>query len=160
MSLVISLKGVDLAKDHLVRFKASMADMTGTMEKLGVLMAKYFSGEAFVSQGQVYDKPWDALAESTVAEKSKNWPGRPPLVRTGDLQNGFGYTITPLSVTVRNKVEVTSKSGTYNLLQLQQEGTSRGIPPRMVMALNEHLKTEVSAVVKEDVLAKIEETRV
>lgn len=158
MSLVISLKGVDLSRDHLARFKASMTNMTGTMDKLGILMAKYFSGEAFVSQGQVYDKPWEPLAPATVRDKSRNWPGRPPLVRTGDLQNGFGYTITPLSVTVRNKVEVQSKSGSYNLLRIQQEGTKH-IPPRMVMALNEHLKTEISLVVKEDVLAKIEETR-
>lgn len=154
MPLVIKTTGLDLTKEHLARFRASMADMSGTMAKVGELLTRYYSGEAFVSQGQVYDKPWAPLASSTVAEKSRKWPGRPPLVRSGAMQDGFGMTITPVSVTIRNSVEV----GSYNLLTLQQNGTARGIPPRTVMALNDSLRTEATAIVKEDVLAKIKET--
>lgn len=158
MSLIIKISGLDLARDHLARFRGSMLDMTDTMSKVGEAMTKYYSNEPFISRGGVYGQTWAPLANSTVSEKSRKWPGRGDLVRSGEMQDGFGFTVTPLSVTIRNKVQVSSKHGSYNLLQLQQEGTKH-IPPRMVMALNETLQTAVEAIVKEDVLLKIEETR-
>ena len=150
MGMVISIKGLQLTEDHLTRFVESMADMSPTMEKIGILLTKYYSGEAFVSQGQVYDKPWEPLNPSTAAYKAINWPGRQPLVRTGAMQNGFGYQVTPLSVTIRNKKEY---------FEYQQNGTSRGIPPRMMMALNATLTAEATAIVQEDVALNIESTR-
>jgi hypothetical protein len=160
MEMAITFKGLDLTEQHITKFNASMHEgMPETMAEIGEELGKYYSGQAFVSQGAVYGKPWAPLADSTVAEKSKNWPGRPPLVRTGDLQNGFKYEATLVSVHVSNKVQVSGKGGTYNLLELQQGGTSRGIPPRLVMALNDTLKTEIVKKIVAGITLKIVETR-
>lgn len=154
MGMTITIKGIDLTKEHLVRFRSSMADMTETMGKIGETLAKYYSNEPFVSRGGVYNRSWQDLAPATQTYKSLHWPGRGPLVRSGDLQDGFGYTVTPLSATIRNSVKVNG----YSLLALQQNGTSRGIPPRLVMALNTQLEAEVTAIVHEDVAAKVTES--
>lgn len=159
-TMVIKMEGIDTTIGHISAFADKMAEgLPDTMADIGTTLGKYYSGQAFASQGGVYEKPWAPLAAATVAEKSKNWPGRPPLVRTGDLQNGFHFDATPFSVTVSNKVEVTGKNGTYNLLSIHQHGTHRGIPPRLIMALNDTLIAQILAKVRAAVVAKLEETQ-
>jgi phage gpG-like protein len=153
----------DLPKEHLARFKTAMSDMSTAMIEIGESLTKYYSSEPFVSKGTIYGSQWQPLASTTSASKHRRYPAneQQPLVASGAMQQGFGYEATPLSVAVRNKVQV----GSYNLLSIHQHGTDtagRGhhihIPARTVMALNETLRQEIEVIVVEDVSKKIEAT--
>lgn len=155
MPMVFKVSGLDLAKEHLAKFSESMADNTELMAEIGTTISEYAANEAFVSQGQVYGQPWEPLNSTYAVAKAKKWAGRPMEVQTGAMQDGFGSDYTPTTVVVRNKVDVNG----YNLLTLQQKGTSRGLPPRLILALNDALKATILAMVKVVIDTKLKESK-
>lgn len=158
MPMVIKVTGIKVAQEHFERFSVAMADNPTLMREIGTTIAAYASGEGFTSRGQVYGQPWDPLSDKYAARKATKW-GTPMEVQTGAMQDGFGVDYTPGTVVVRNKVEVSGKSGTYNLLTLQQKGTKRGLPPRMILALNDTLKATILGMVKLVIQTKLKETK-
>ena len=67
-------------------------------------MLRYYSDTVFTSSGQALGLPWVQLKQGTIDEKTKNWPGRGILQRSGALQGGFTDDITPVSLYISNTV--------------------------------------------------------
>ncbi len=146
MNVSVTVHGSKEEVDRLTRLGVDLLDWQTEMTEIGILLTHYYENEGFVSHGSVYGLPWQSLAPSTQADKSVNWAGRPDLVRTGDMQQGFESHPAISNVTIDNKMDY---------FEYQQDGTGRGIPPRVMMSINETLVAMITGVIKAGIETKI-----
>lgn len=98
----------------------------------GLYLTRFFSGEVFASRGRVIGEPWPALNPSYAAWKARRFPGRPPLVRSGEMMGGFKSKSGPRSLELWN---------TADHFEYHQEG--RGVPQRIMMRIDEQRAARV-----------------
>lgn len=147
MNIQIIVKGDKETKAKLNRLGKSIYNLKHAMELIGRDTAKYFSSQGFSSQGGVFGNPWQPLARSTSNEKNKTYPGRPPLVRTGEMQNSFEFNASNSSVVIGN----TSQHFKYHQSTLPR----RKIPRRQTMGINDPVKRIVSQHIHNEIRKKI-----
>ena len=107
------------------------ADLAVAMEKCAVFVE--LAAKAEIGHYQTEDmgpfSVWAPLAPSTVAEKkSKGYAtdeNDNPLLRTGEMRDSISHKAMPFEFTVGSADEI---------LVYQELGTSKGIPPRPVLA--------------------------
>ena len=147
MKIDIKITGDKDVQTKLKRLGSSITYMRDAMENIGDDAAKYYSSKAFDSRGGVFGARWIPLNAKYAARKAKRYPGRPPLVATGDMRDSFTY------VASSNQVIVSNSAPYY---KYHQSTLGRTIMPRRAMAgINEPIKKIVKDRIKESISLKI-----
>lgn len=134
--------------DELVRklrtFISRGLDLSDSMDETGTYLNNFFSGQVFASRGQVIGRPWPALNPSYAAWKAEQFPGRPPLIRTGLMQRSFKHKSTPLTTSLWNEAEY---------FDYHNEGW--GVPQRMMMRVDEQRTLRVASLIADDITGQL-----
>ena len=142
----IKIAGEDELSAKLSIASKAVGELTEEFLEVGKQMTDFFSTEPFLSQGGVYGERWAALADSTKKQKERKYPGRGVLVASGDMQNSFKYSATPVSVTIMNSSK---------LFAFHQLGTTK-MPQRVMMLLDDTRQKKVISIVEEMLTPKLE----
>lgn len=108
-------------------------DLKRSMGASGLYLTRFFSGEVFASRGRVIGAPWAPLNASYARWKAQMFPGRPPLVKSGEMMRGFKHEADKRSVGLFN---------TADHFDFHQEGT-RHIPARVMMRVDQQRAARV-----------------
>lgn len=135
----VSIQGDKELQAKINKFGIEILDLSEGMDDIGRYLRRFFSGEVFASRGRVINKPWPDLNPSYAAWKARAWPGRPPLMRTGQMNVGFKYSARRLSVRLFNDVPY---------FDAHQEGI--GVPQRVMMAVDERRERGVVRLLQDD----------
>lgn len=104
-----------------------------SMGASGLYLTRFFSGEVFASRGRVIGKPWPALNSSYAAWKARRFPGRPPLVKSGEMMRGFKFKES------QQKLELFNTADHFDI---HQEGLGN-VPQRMMMRIDDQRAARV-----------------
>ena len=104
LELTLEALGEERIRTFLSGVGLDLRNLRGAMNEVGRGAVKTFSGPVFTSRGQFIGESWPRLSDDYAARKAKKYPGRPVLVRTGEMQGGFKYESTGMSVTIYNPV--------------------------------------------------------
>lgn len=137
----------DKVDDALSMLGQSLVMFEEAFDNIGKNLSDYFSGQVFASQGQILGDQWPELSEQYEAWKAVNYPGRPPLIRTGEMQDSFAYDSTDTSLTMFN----TSDHFVYH----QSTEPRTIIPRRAMMAVNDDVRSIIAYLFDQDINAKI-----
>lgn len=147
MNIQIIVKGDKETKAKLNRLGKSIYNLKHAMELIGRDSAKYFSNQGYSSQGGVFGSPWPPLSTRTLTSKNKSYPGRPPLVRTGQMQNSFEYNANGSQVVITNSASYFK----YHQSTLPR----RKIPRRQTMGINNPIKKIITEHIHNEIRKKI-----
>jgi phage gpG-like protein len=147
LSIQIRITGSRELKQKLTRLSSSLYDLRGAMDQVGAETARYYSNQGFNSQGGVFGAAWSPLARRTIVQKSRKYPGRSPLVRTGKMRDSFTYTASSRSVLVGNKMDYFK----YHQSTLPR----KKIPRRQMMGVNAPVKKIVQDIITAEIKRKI-----
>lgn len=139
MDISVTIEGDKEFRRKLLAFIGSGLDLKDSMRDTGQYLTRFWSGEVFVSRGQVIGAPWADLNPSYAAWKAQYWPGRPPLVRKGLMQQGFRHKSGKLSTELWNEAQY---------FKYHQEG--RGVPQRTMMKVDEQRAIKIGRFVAGD----------
>lgn len=103
-----------------------------SMGASGLYLTRFFSGEVFTSRGRVIGKPWPRLNDRYAAYKARAFPGRPPLVRSGEMMGSFFFKESARKLELGNRADH---------FEYHQEG--RGVPQRVMMRIDEQRAARV-----------------
>lgn len=140
MDIKVTIQGSDEVRAKIIAFVGSGLKLHRSMGAIGIYLDRFFSGEVFASRGRVIGEPWPALNPSYAAWKAKYWPGRPPLVQTGLMQQSFRHSSTDLSTSLWNEAEY---------FKYHQDG--RGVPERMMMKIDEQRAARIAKYILGDI---------
>lgn len=145
MNISIQITGLDDVQARLIRLGNSLYKLDNAMRQIGEYLARYYANEAFASQGQVFNETWPRLNSKYSVWKAKNFPGRPPNVRTGSMQQRFAFEAGSSSVRVYNDADY------FPYLQL---GTSK-MPERPMMGFSNANKNMIREIISTEIKAKL-----
>lgn len=146
MNIQIQITGQANVEQKLVRLGSSLYRLDKSMRQIGEYMARYFGSQGFASQGQVFNNTWPRLNSQYSVWKAKHFPGRPPEVRTGEMQNSFNFQSGSQTVRVGNDKDY---------FYFQNEGTSRGLPARQMMGINTTNKRMIADILSAEIREKL-----
>lgn len=144
MQYEISIENSGQIKAKIAKLQSSLMDWNQSFSSIGRAFKAYYSSVPFTSRGTIYGKPWTALNPSYKTWKADKYPGRPMLIREGDLSKGFDFVSTTNSVRLFNRVDYFEK---------HQKGL--GVPQRIIMALNEDRKQAAVDELKQELARKV-----
>jgi phage gpG-like protein len=144
MQFEIKLEGMDKLDRKLRRLSSQLMDWQDAFRTIGAAFADFYGNVPFASRGSIYGAPWPDLNPRYKTWKADNYPGRPILIREGDLSQGFDFTSTTNEVRLFNRVDYFEK---------HQKGI--GVPQRIMMALNEERKDAAVDILKDDLAQKM-----
>lgn len=151
MEFTISLDGKDVAQ-RIRRLSRELMDAEQSFITIGKNFVQYYGSIPFASRGSIYGSVWPDLMPAYEQLKAEEYPGRPILIRTGELSQNFNFTTDKNSVTVFNPT--TTPDGKYNLLQAHQEGWGN-LPERVVLALNQDRRKVATDILMNDITRKV-----
>lgn len=147
MNISITVRGDKEVKAKLRRLGASIYDMKRAMQLIGRDVGNYFSTQGFASQGGVFGSPWRQLNRRYAIRKAAEYPGRPPLVKTGEMKNSFEFEPGTNSVIIGN-------SSTHFKYHQSTLPRTR-LPRRQMMGINEPVKRIIRQHIQDEVRRKI-----
>jgi phage gpG-like protein len=139
MQIHVEIKGAKEVRDRLKRTADGVTDLREPLSEGAKYLVKYYSGQAFVSQGGVFGARWPRLSPAYEARKLKKWGARPTLVASGRMQRSFDYEAHPMQAEVTN----TADQFKYH----QSSAPRRVIPRRQMMGVNPAIEREVNRIV-------------
>jgi phage gpG-like protein len=146
MALInITIEGDKEIHRKLERAGTDLLDMSISMKNVGGYLVEYFSTKPFASRGGVYGERWPELHPGYAEWKAENFPGRPMMVLTGELQSSFVFESGKDFVRVSNLSD-----------HFEQHQQGIGVPKRLIMAVNQAIEKEVTSEIKADVESVIE----
>lgn len=147
IGMTIKITGTRKVQDRLKRLGSSLYEFKGAMGEIGSEGAKYYSNQGFASQGGVFGGRWAALSPRYAAVKSKLYPGRPPLVQSGKMQNSFTFVASSKEVLIGNKAPY---------FKYHQSTLPRNkMPRRQTMGINDPIRKMVRSIIESDVKKKM-----
>jgi len=147
MNITVVITGNKELQTKIKRLGNSIYDQRASMAEIGRSAAVYYANQGFNSQGGVFGSPWQRLSPRYAAWKAKNYPGRPPLVRTGKMQNSFDFQATSSTVLIGNS----SPQFKYH----QSSAPRRVIPRRASIGVNDQIKRMVREAISRDISQKL-----
>lgn len=144
MDFEIDVSGIDDIRAKLDKLKRGLMDWNQTLAVIGKAFQDYYSSVPFASRGTVFGQQWEDLNPAYATWKAKNYPGRPILVRSGDLQKGFFFVSSNNEVKLSNKV-----------VYFKKHQFGEGVPQRISMALNDERKKAASDIIRDDIQKKV-----
>lgn len=139
-----TVEGLEDLGARLERVADGIQDLSGAFDEIGHFLVGFFSGEVFASRGQVIGEPWPALSDAYAAEKAREFPGAPPLIRSGLMNRGFREESRDQSVLIYN---------TQEYFDRHQLGD--GVPQRIVMKIDDTRQNKIVSIVEDDVERKV-----
>lgn len=115
-------------------FTSGPMDLKRSLGASGLYLTNFFSGEVFASRGRVIGQPWSRLNESYATWKARMFPGRPPLIRSGEMQRSF------FSKASAQRLELGNRADHF---QFHNEGTGN-VPQRVMMRIDEQRAARVA----------------
>jgi len=119
-------------------------NLTRSMRASGQYLSRFFAGEVFASRGRVIGRPWQPLNERYSVWKAEQWPGRPPLIRTGLMNSSFKHKSGQLSTQLYNEA-------TY--FKYHNEGW--GVPERVMMRVDQQRAARVVKFILSDITTQM-----
>ena len=144
LTVEVRIDGLVETRSILKRVERVINDMKPALTSAGKYLLQVFSVEAFESEGAIYGRRWPTLNPAYSLWKSQNYPGRGILERTGELRRGFRLTIGANFAQIRNNVS----RGRFH-----QAG--RGVPQRIIVALEKRQRDGVQQRIQKDVLDRL-----
>jgi hypothetical protein len=142
-AVVLTVAGDSELAAKLKKYGVSILDLRASMDQTGKYLTGFFSGEVFASRGQVIGKPWQELDARYAAHKAREFPGRPPLIRTGLMQRSFKHQSTKLSTRLFNEAEY---------FDYHQGG--HGVPQRVMMLVDQTRERAILQLIGADLAGK------
>lgn len=133
--LSITLTGTTRLREKLGTLE--LLDLRPEFIQLGDYLKDYYSGEAFLSQGQVFGEPWAPIKNS--ASKSKYYSGQ-PLERSGAMRNAFEADAENMQVRIHNE--------TPYFKYHQSSAPRRVLPRRVMLGFNSSIKYKAHEYLK------------
>ena len=149
LELKLEALGEDRIRTFLNGVSLDLRNLRGAMNEVGRGAVKTFSGPVFASRGQFIGESWPRLSDDYAARKAKKYSGRPVLVRTGEMQGGFKYESTGMSVTIYNPVP--------HFVYHQSTAPRTKIPRRAMIGIYKGLDADVRNTVAAVIARKIQE---
>lgn len=147
IQMSIQIKGSKQTKDKLKRLGSSLYNFKGPMGEIGEQAARYYSTQAFASQGGVFGGRWPALSPRYARVKAVLYPGRGMLIRTGKMQDSFTYTASSNQVLIGNKAP--------HFKYHQSTKPRNKIPRRAMMGVNDPIRKIVRGIIEADIKKKL-----
>lgn len=147
MQLYITIKGTREIQQKLKKLGPNLHNLRGAMEEIGDQAADYYANQGFNSQGGVFGSPWKRLKTATLLRKAKTYPGRPPLVATGNMRDSFTYTAASQQVLIGNKADYFK----YH----QSTAPRTRLPRRQMMGINAPISRMVKSAIETEIRKKI-----
>ncbi|MFC8008937.1 phage virion morphogenesis protein [Streptomyces cinereoruber] len=144
-SITVTVTGASELAGRLRKFGASILDLSDSMNQSGQYLKGFFSGEVFASRGGVIGKPWAPLSSAYAADKAQQYPGRPPLIRTGTMNRSFKHRAG------RSTAEVWNDAWYFHF---HQSGT-RKMPARVMMDVDEKRALRIAGFIEADITSKM-----
>lgn len=147
MQLSVRITGSKNIQSKLKRLGPELNNLKGSMNEIGREAARYYSNQGFNSQGGVFGARWSPLKRATTLRKARKYPGRPPLVASGKMRDGFTYTAGSNQVLIGNKMDY---------FKYHQSTAPRSkIPRRVTMGINSPIKSLVRSSIQNEIQRKI-----
>jgi phage gpG-like protein len=128
MLISIQVTGTQKIIDKFNHLDDKIKDFSPEFKTLGEYLKGYFSGEAFLSKGSVYNQPWPEI-------KSFSKDRLSPLVVTGKMKDSFTFKADGNSLTVGNSTDY---------FKYHQSSRPRRVLPRRVMiGVNDTIKSKI-----------------
>jgi phage gpG-like protein len=143
--ITITIEGANRISIDLGKLAAQLSDLSPAMKESGDYLTGFYSGEVFASRGGVIGKPWPSLTPSYAVWKAEQFPGRPPLIRTGEMNRSFKYEFGAVHARIFN---------TAKYFDAHQQGTRR-VPARVMMALDLQRARRVQTIINNYVAKKV-----
>lgn len=147
-SIQITITGDKQNIAKLSKLGQSLVMFEGAMNSIGKELSAYFAGQVFASQGGILGDQWPALSDEYALYKAKKYPGRGPLIRTGEMQSSFFYEADSQGVLIGNAADH------FKYHQSDETRTSN-LPRRTMMALTDDVKDIITMIIDADVERKI-----
>ena len=144
MEITINLSGTKALIEKFNKLEAKLKNFSPEFRTIGSYLTSYFSSEVFLSRGSVLGNPWAPLAESTLKEKMKKYPGRGPLEASGDMRNEFRSDEGPMELKITNA----SPHFKYHQSKLPRKSN---LPRRVMLGFNGTIKTKIKDVFTEGI---------
>ena len=144
MEFTIDIPEIPRVQAQLSRLQSSLMDWQTAMATIGAAYKSYFSSVPFASRGSVFGTTWPDLNPQYESWKADHYPGKPILIRTGALSEGFDFTSTRNAVKIFNSVEY---------FRDHQQGI--GVPQRVMMALNDERKQAAYDIILDELNRKV-----
>lgn len=143
----VSISGDKEFAQKLITFAGTDGiNLKRSMGASGLYLTRFFSGEVFASRGGVIGARWPRLNDSYARWKARQFPGRPPLVRSGEMLRSFGFEEHKRSLDLFN---------TSDHFEYHQEGTRR-IPQRMMMRIDQQRAARVVKYLVDDLTEQMQ----
>lgn len=147
MQLTIQITGTKKVIRKLERLGPKLNNNKSAMVDIGRNAAKYYSNQGFNSQGGVFGRAWTPLKAATAIRKARRYPGRPPLVATGAMRDGFTYVAGSNQVLIGNKTDYFK----YH----QSTAPRTRLPRRAMMGINAPIRALVKTTIEADIRRKL-----
>lgn len=138
-NIVINVTGDKETMAQLRRLGMAAINLSPAMHLIGTYLTTFFSGEVFASRGRVIGEPWAPLNTGYAAHKARTFPGRPPLIRSGQMNKGFQAHTGRTFARINNPVPH---------FDYHQEGTS-SIPARVMMKVDQQRQQTIVDIISE-----------
>lgn len=155
LHITVRVVNLDATADKLKILRSKFNDFSAALTTLSGMLIKFYGDTNFISSGSALGESWDPLKSNTIREKTRQWPGRGILERSGDLKEGFEGDVSPMMLQITNPVD-------YFLFH--QLGTASGpgrghnIPARKMLGVNDTVEDMAREVIEADVREKIDTT--
>lgn len=143
-TIQVSITGDKELAAKLSKFASGQLDLSDAMGAMSLYLTRFFSGEVFASRGQVIGKPWPALNPAYAAFKAREFPGRPPLIRTGLMNKSFKSKSTSLSTSLWNEAKY-----------FDNHNEGWGVPERVMMRIDEQRELRIVKYVVSDLTTQM-----
>jgi hypothetical protein len=140
-NITVDIEGESELADALERIAGNLTDLSRPMDQIGSYLTDFFSGEVFASRGGVINEPWAPLSDAYAEYKAREFPGRIPLVREGQMIRGFKDNAGELSVQIFNETD---------WFDFIQSGTRR-MPARVMMKIDQTRNDRIVSYVQDEV---------
>ena len=117
------------------------------MRNIGRLASRYFSNQGFNSRGGVFGERWEPLNRAYAIAKARRFPGKPPLVATGAMRDGFFAKPRQSSVVIDNR----APQYKYH----QSTAPRSKLPRRPMAAINDPIREIVRQELQKSIEKKI-----
>lgn len=146
-TVTITVTGLEDVQRKLKNLSQATSDLSPVMGDVGQYLSRFFSSEVFASRGGVIGEPWAPLSARYAALKAKQYPGRPPLVRTGVMQRSFKYDKGAHFARIYNNSPV---------FDYHQSNSPRSkMPERVMMKVDDAREREIGRLIEKFINDKI-----
>lgn len=144
-TISVSVTGDKELSAKMVKFAGTNLTLHRSMGAIGLNLTKFFSGEVFASRGQVYGRLWPALNDKYAAWKARAFPGRPPLIRSGLMNQSFRSKSTALTTSLWNEAEY-----------FDAHNKGHGVPQRVMMRIDQQRELRIVKYIVSDLTTQME----